>query len=267
MARDSLLFEVTDDGVAVLTLNRPERHNAWNMEMEAEFFGRLAECDGRADVKVIVVTGAGSVFCVGADMEILKELSNDKPVTPAERIDAYIPSRLSKPIIAAINGACAGRGLVQALYCDIRFSVRSAKYATSFARRGLPAEYGLAWLLPRLVGMGSALDLLLSGRTIMADEAKDMGLIHRIVDEGSVLDYALAYATDLATNCSPTSMAAIKRQVWTQLEYRFELAYEEAKQLMTQAIRSHDFAEGVTSFTERRKPEFDTAIAPWALGR
>jgi enoyl-CoA hydratase/carnithine racemase len=250
-----------DEGVAVLTLNRPQRLNAWTDEMENTYFGLLDECAASADVRAIVVTGAGKGFCAGADMNQLQQLSGGAGAAGgngarAERRPQATPLSVPKPIIAAINGACAGIGLVQALMCDIRFAARGAKFTTAFARRGLVAEHGISWMLPRLVGPARALDLLLSGRVLLAEEASELGLVNRAVEPEQLLDFATAYARDLARNCSPSSMATMKRQVYADLQRPLVDAVAEADRLMLESFAKPDFAEGVASFVERREPTF-----------
>ena len=250
-----------DDGVAVLTLNRPDRLNAWTAEMEHEYFGLLEQCGGSPDVRVIVVTGAGRGFCAGADMQDLQALGAEgdgagETAQARERRAQTFPLTIPKPIIAAINGACAGIGLVQALMCDIRFAAAGAKLTTAFARRGLVAEHGVSWVLPRLVGPARALDLLLSGRVLLAEEAAELGLVNRAIAPGELLGTALSYAHELATQCSPASMAAMKRQVYADYEKGLEQALEEANRLMFESFSRPDFAEGVQSFVERRPPHF-----------
>jgi enoyl-CoA hydratase/carnithine racemase len=159
-------------------------------------------------------------------------------------------------MIAAINGACAGVGLMQALNCDVRFAARGAKFTTAYARRGLPAEYGSSWLLPRLIGVEHALDLLLSGRVFDADEAKALGLVSRVTEPADVLTEARAYATDLAANCSPRSMAAIRRQVYGDLSRRFDESMAHTLMLMADFSQAPDFTEGVASFAEKRPAAF-----------
>src|SRR4029077_6148550 len=171
------------EGVALLTLNRPQRLNAWTDEMEHLYFALLDECAASEQVRVIVLTGAGRGFCAGADMQQLQDLSGgtlDEERRKARRPQSF-PLSVPKPIIAAINGACAGIGLVQALMCDIRFGADGAKLTTAFARRGLVAEHGISWILPRLIGPARALDLLLSGRVVYAEEAAALGLLNRVV--------------------------------------------------------------------------------------
>jgi enoyl-CoA hydratase/carnithine racemase len=247
------------DGVAMLTLNRPDRLNAWTADMERAYFDLLADCGERDDVRAIVVTGAGRGFCAGADMQELEALGQDGLDGAAERRDPRpqsFPLTIPKPIIAAINGPCAGIGLVQALMCDLRFAAEGAKITTAFARRGLVAEHGISWILPRLVGPANALDLLLSGRVVLAEEAADLGLVNRALAPDTLIDETLAYARDLAGRSSPASMAAMKRQVYRDLDRELDDAIEEANRLMAESLQAPDFVEGVTSFVERREPNF-----------
>jgi enoyl-CoA hydratase/carnithine racemase len=247
------------DGVALLTFNRPERLNAWTAEMERSYFGLLEECAASPEVRVIVVTGAGRGFCAGADMQELQAIGNGAAATAAaeERRPQTFPLSIGKPIIAAINGACAGIGLVQALMCDVRFAAEGAKLTTAFARRGLIAEHGISWLLPRLVGQAHALDLLLSGRVVRAEEAQTLGLVNRALAPERLLESTLDYARDLVVNCSPASMATIKQQVYRDLEQGLSGALAEADRLMLESFAAPDFREGVTSFLERRDPRFE----------
>jgi enoyl-CoA hydratase/carnithine racemase len=253
-----------EEGVAVLTLNRPERLNAWTREMEQRYFALLDECAGREDVRVVVVTGAGRGFCAGADMDDLRSIG-EGGVQAADgdgRRPQTFPLTVPKPIIAAINGPCAGIGLVQALMCDLRFAAAQAKLTTAFARRGLVAEHGISWILPRLVGPARALDLLLSGRVVLGEEAASLGLVNRALPAERLLDETLAYARDLATSCSPASMAAMKRQVYADLERGTAEALAEADRLMIASLQADDFREGVASFLERREPRFAPLATP-----
>ena len=252
-----------DDGVAILTLNRPERLNAWTAEMENRYFGLLEDLGGSPDVRVIVVTGAGRGFCAGADMQDLQALGEGTVADGArtERRAQTFPLTIPKPIIAAINGACAGIGLVQALMTDIRFAAAGAKFTTAFARRGLVAEHGISWILPRLVGPARALDLLLSSRVVLAEEAAALGLVNQVCAPEALLDETLAYARDVARNCSPASMATMKRQVYADLERGLNEALENADALMLRSFQAPDFVEGVASFVERRQPHFAALAA------
>jgi enoyl-CoA hydratase/carnithine racemase len=261
---DPVLSELRDS-ILILTLNRPERLNAWTTQLENRYFDLLDEAEANPEVRAIVVTGAGRGFCAGADMDDLEQAGVHHNLDPAgikgrARPRSY-PRTLRKPIVAAINGPCVGLGLVEALYCDVRFSTPGAKISTTFARRGLIAEYGIAWLLPRIVGTSRALDLLISGRTILGEEAFRMGLVDQLAAPETVLESAVAYAEDMATNCSPTSMAIIKGQVQRGLEVGFDLAFEEAEGLIVDSFGREDVAEGVNSYLEKRLPAFPPLAA------
>jgi enoyl-CoA hydratase/carnithine racemase len=262
VVQSEVVQRTVNDGVALLTLNRPDRLNAWTGEMERAYFGLLEECAASQDVRVIVVTGAGRGFCAGADMKDLQQLGEGE-VEVAQQNGAHekrrpqsFPLSIPKPIIAAINGPCAGIGLVQALMCDMRFAAEGAKLTTAFARRGLVAEHGIAWILPRLVGPARALDLLLSGRVVLAAEAAQLGLVNRTYAPENLLDEVLSYARVLAVNCSPASMATMKRQVYADLERPLSDALAQADRLMLASFVAPDFVEGVASFVERREPSF-----------
>jgi len=254
-----VVLKSVEEGVALITLNRPERLNAWTTEMGHAYFDALEECDGSREVRAIVVTGAGRGFCAGADMQELKALGEGDldavAVVPDERPQTF-PLSISKPIVAAINGPCAGLGLVLALMCDVRFAAADAKLTTAFARRGLVAEHGISWILPRLVGPARALDLLLSGRVVLGEEAAALGLVNHAVGTEELPERALAYARELATSSSPASMATMKRQVYADLTRELPEALAEANRLMGESFTAPDFAEGVASFLEQREPQF-----------
>jgi enoyl-CoA hydratase/carnithine racemase len=255
MSEDELVLRSVADGVLTVTLNRPERLNAWTRAMERQYFDVLDAADDDPEVRAIVVTGAGRGFCPGMDTQSLARAAASAP-SGADRRPMTHPLTVRKPMVAAINGGCAGIGLVQALVCDVRFAAAGVKLATAFARRGLPAEFGSSWLLERLVGYGHALDLLLSGRPVTAEEALAMGLVNRVVPPGELVAAAHAYAADLAANCSPAAMAAIKAQVlgdWNRTEAE---AFGESLARAEEAYGRPDFAEGVTSYVERRPPRF-----------
>ena len=248
------------DGVGVITLNRPERLNAWVPEMQVRYFDRLDACAADPDVKVIVVTGAGRGFCAGADMETLQSLGSGETshdeTRPDDRPQTY-PLTIPKPIIGAINGAAAGLGLVMALMCDIRFAAEGAKLTTAFARRGLIAEHGISWVLPRIVGPARALELLYSGRIVLAEEAAAIGLVNAVYPREELLDRVLEYARELATSSSPASMAVMKHQVYEHLQRSSAEALEESNRLMLESFGRADFTEGVASFVEDRPPQFE----------
>jgi enoyl-CoA hydratase/carnithine racemase len=258
---DVVLSELREPGIALITLNRPERLNAWNGELATRYFELLDEAAADDAVKVIVVTGAGKGFCAGADMDLLQAIGSGTgggrgaPGSADERPQHHTTT-IPKPVIAAINGACAGIGMVQALMCDMRFAAAGAKFTTAFSRRGLIAEYGMSWILPRLVGTSHALDLLLSGRVIVAEEAARMGLVNEVVEPEHLLDRVLEYAADVAVNCAPTSMSIMKQQVYRDQLRDLPAATDDAIALMKASLRRPDFKEGVASYLERRPPTF-----------
>ena len=244
-------------GVAVLSFNRPERNNAITPAMRDHYFDLLDECRDNSEIRAIVLTGVGKSFSVGADVQGLKTAGQhtiDRILQAGRPV--HYPLSIPKPIVCAINGACAGVSFVHALCCDVRFAASGAKMTTAFARRGLIAEYGISWLLPRLVGQSKALDLLLSARVIMAEEAERIGLVNAVFPREELLDQALGYASDLAENCSPASMAAIKKQVYADYGRSIDEAAAEALEEMVESFRRPDVKEGATSFIERRKAEF-----------
>jgi enoyl-CoA hydratase/carnithine racemase len=256
-----LVLRDLDGGVLLLTLNRPERNNAWNRELEEAYFGALADAARDPKTRVIVVTGAGKSFCPGMDMQILAASTEGQRVIQGGRLPMTFARSIPKPIIAAINGACAGIGVIQACAADLRFAARGAKLATSFARRGLPAENAIAWMLPRLIGTGAAMDLLISGRTLLAEEAQSIGLVDRVYDPPVLLAETLAYARDLAENCSPRSMAAIKEQVLADWERTAEESRRVAIGVLEHMRDQDDFAEGTRSYMEKRPPRFEGLAA------
>ena len=244
--------------VCTLTLDNPDRNNAWNPDMEREYFSLLDRAAGDKGVRAIVVTGAGRSFCPGLDSGRLADAADGAGLHLEGRRSQHYALTIPKPMVAAINGACAGIGLVQALVCDVRFMARGARLSTAYAKLGIPAEYGLSWLLPRMIGVERALDLLLSARRVDADEAERIGLVSRVCEPDAVLAEAQDYAGGLATGCSPTAMAAIRRQVWGDLSRDYTEANEEWFTAMRRLNRpaNPDFAEGVAALVEKRAPRF-----------
>jgi enoyl-CoA hydratase/carnithine racemase len=259
-----VLYDVRDSGVAVVTLNRPERMNAWGDGLASAFYRSMDAAEADPDVRVIVLTGSGRAFCAGADMGDLDTISGasestgrDTDVTQlvGERHPHFVTD-LRKPIVAAINGACAGIGLTQALMCDVRFAAAGAKFTTAFARRGLIGEYGISWILPRVVGWSAALDLLLSGRTFYAEEAADLGMVKEVTAPEDLMPQALAYAEDIAAHCAPSAMAVIKRQIYDDALRDLVATSAHAEKLMHESMQRPDFIEGITAFFEKRPPTF-----------
>ena len=279
MTYDEILYEVVDP-VATITLHRPERLNAWTERMGAEVRHAVARAEADRAVVGIVITGAGRAFCAGADLGDLTTISEGaaptddrEPLPPlpapaaeaAEAVDrppdldgeyTYLMA-CAKPVIAAVNGACAGMAVPIALGCDLRFMADDAVMLTAFAQRGLIAEWGLSWLLPRLVGPAAALDLLLSSRKVAGPEAAALGLVNASMPGDQLLDHCRRYLVDIAARCSPTSLRIMKRQVYAQLHAGLGPAERESQRLMVESFGRPDFTEGVRSFLEKRPPAFE----------
>lgn len=263
-----------DDPVATITLDRPAVLNAWTDLMGAEVRHAVGRAERDPRVVGIVLTGAGRGFCAGADMNRLSALASGdvRAEAPAGELagDAGDPSfgadlhdgtytylmSVPKPVIAAINGPVAGMAVPIVLACDLRFMAADAVLMTAFSQRGLVAEWGSSFLLPRLIGTAAALDLLFSSRKITGAEAAALGLVNAALPAGEVLPHAQRYVRDLAAACSPASMAIMKRQVYQQMHAGLLAAEREARQLMVDSFGRPDFREGVLSFTERRLPRF-----------
>jgi enoyl-CoA hydratase/carnithine racemase len=260
---EAVIYQVTATGVAVLTLNRPERLNTWAGDIATAFYAGLDRAEEDPAVRVIVLTGRGKAFCAGAQLGSMGTVAQSIQKTDERKLanlvgdrQPYYLTSLSKPVIAAINGSCVGIGLTQALMCDVRFAAAGAKFAASFARRGLIAEYGVSWILPRLTGWGVALDLLLSGRTFLAEEAAELGLVKEVVPPEQLTKRAMDYAEDIAQNCSPASMAVIKRQAYGDAMREVVQASSRAEALLHESLQRPDVIEGITSFLEKRAPSF-----------
>lgn len=277
MSFEQILYNV-EDNVAWVTLNRPARLNAWTSVMECEVRTAMQKAEHEEAVHVIVLTGAGRGFCSGADVQGMAEMfagaagrtiseivrerqdRNTLPKIHGARSDfqkrySYFPA-IKKPIVGAINGPVAGLGFVVALYCDIRLASSEATFTTAFAKRGLIAEYGIAWMLSRLTGPAAALDLLLSARNVTAQEAVEMRLVNRVIPHESFESEVRAYVSDLAHMVSPRSLRIMKRQVYDSLFQSLCEATEEADCEMFKSFDSADFQEGVKHFLEKRKPAF-----------
>jgi enoyl-CoA hydratase/carnithine racemase len=259
------------DGIATVTLNRPHRGNAWTGRMETAFRAAIADADSDPTVGVIVVTGAGRQFCVGADSQAL-EMSSDagsyksgieappahpgNPDDPASRTRFGFLRALDKPVIAAVNGAAAGIGLVIMCFADIRFVASGAKLTAAAPRLGLPAECGISWILPRLIGGSRATEILLSSRIVLGDEAAAIGLAHECLPPMEVLPRAVAYAATLVAECAPSSLKETKQQLALDLERSLFEADADANERLLRMAGSDDFREGVRALLERRSPSF-----------
>ncbi|OBH27986.1 enoyl-CoA hydratase [Mycobacterium sp. E342] len=262
----AVLYESTGSGVAILTFNRPERLNAWGPDIAAGFYSAIDRAEQDPAIRAIVLTGRGKGFCAGAYLgtpnsaprygDTMEKASQTNLAELVGERPPHFVTTLRKPVVAAINGACVGIGLTQALMCDVRFAAAGAKFAAVFARRGLIAEFGISWILPRLTTWGVALDLLLSGRTFLAEEAADLGLVKEVVASEDLMKRALEYAEDIARNCSPASMEVIKRQVYGDATCDVVDATSRAEVLLHEAMPRPDVIEGITSFLEKRPPRF-----------
>jgi len=259
------------DAVATITLQRPERLNAWTGRMNTEYRALLARAAADGGVRVIVVTGAGRGFCAGADTRALEghvERGAYDPgtgpglATPGYGVRPEFDAEFAyqfgipKPILAAVNGPAAGVGFALACYCDLRFAAAGAKLTAAHGRLGLPAEFGLSWLLPRLVGLTRAADILLSSRVLLAEEAAQIGLVNAVAAPEELMGTVLAYARRLATEVSPASLAATKDQLYADLHRDAAGAARHAEQRLRAMMAGADFAEGVAALREHRPPRF-----------
>ncbi|MGA8707552.1 MAG: enoyl-CoA hydratase [Steroidobacteraceae bacterium] len=266
MAYQQITYTVAER-IATITLNRPEQLNAWTDVMAQEVYEAAHAADRDPDVHVMVLTGAGRAFCAGGDVTGFK--SSD----PRQLIDklprsydfsrrpdyqsraGYFPA-LSKPIVAMLNGATAGLGLVHALFCDLRIAAEDAVLTTAFARIGLASEYGMAWILNRVVGHARALDLLLSARKVSGAEALQLGLVHQAHPKDQLANATYGYARELAERVSPRSLRVIKRQLW-ELPFQslHEAVLSDCAEMMSSNV-CQDFEEGKRAFMEKRPPRF-----------
>ncbi|MGH9306732.1 MAG: enoyl-CoA hydratase-related protein [Acidimicrobiales bacterium] len=288
------IYEV-DSGVGVITLNRPDRLNAWTARMALEYRALMVGADADPDVRVIVITGAGRGFCAGADLKALDNMADAGSYDGGVGVDGgsgsgagdkttelgqapragsalfegalrgldpdldnehSFPLALSKPVIAAVNGPAAGVGFVLMCFADIRFAAAGAKLTTSFGRLGLPAEHGVSWILSRLVGPARAADLLFSSRVVRAEEAENMGLINKVVERSELMEFVLDYAKRMAGEIAPSSLAAMKAQLYADLRGDVGPGAARAVDLMRAMVEAPDFAEGVKAFQAGRPPQF-----------
>lgn len=264
--------------VATITLNRPDKLNAWTGTMQDEVKAAVLAASADDEVRCIVVTGAGRGFCAGADMgglQVIEASSGESTLgpqiadsttlfegAPGPTVAEHFPGRFGylfscpKPIIAAINGPCAGIGLIFTLYCDLRFAAEEAKFTTAFAARGLIAEHGISWLLPRLVGEAHALDLLFTARKFLGAEAAQLGLVNKALPGERLMDHVGETARMLSNDVSPRSIAIMKRQIRASYFQTFAEALDIGDTEMQESFASPDFKEGVDSFVDRRAPSF-----------
>src|SRR5580700_6652558 len=261
----------TADRVATITLHRPDKLNAWTQKMDEEVGTAIRAAAADDGVRVIILTGAGKGFCAGADMTLLSAISQESQpragrflVNDEQNGDARADFRrkhawllsVPKPIIAAVNGPAVGLGFIVPLYCDFRFASEKARFSAIFSKRGLVAEYGLAWVLPRLIGVPNAIELMFTSKMVDAGEALRIGLVSRVFPEESFLGAVQEFARELAMTVSPRSLRVMKRQIYTGLLQNLDEAYEDALAEMRGSFGTEDFREGVAHFLEKRAASF-----------
>jgi len=266
---EQITYEVSSL-VATITLNRPDKLNAWTQKMEQEVTAAIRAAAADASVRAIILTGAGKGFCAGADMSLLSAISQE-PAPRSEfltdvNVDGDVRAdfrkkhawllSIPKPIIAAINGPSVGLGFIIPLYCDFRFASEKARFSAIFSKRGLVAEYGLAWMLPRIVGLGNAIEMMYTSKIIDAPEALRIGLVSRVMPEENFLASVQEFARELASSVSPRSLRIMKRQIYTGLLQNLGEAFDLAIEEMKASFGTEDFREGVAHFLEKRAAAF-----------
>jgi enoyl-CoA hydratase/carnithine racemase len=266
---EQITYDV-ENFVATITLNRPDKLNAWTQKMEEELTAAIRGAAADDQVRVIILTGAGKGFCAGADMSLLSAISQESTPRASFLTDvstdgdvradfrkkhAWLLS-VPKPIIAAINGPSVGLGFIVPLYCDFRFASEKARFSAIFSKRGLVAEYGLAWMLPRLIGVGNAIEMIYTSKMVDAAEALRIGLVSRVMPEENFLGAVQAFARELASTVSPRSLRVMKRQIYTGLLQDLGEAFDLATEEMKGSFGTEDFREGVAHFLEKRAAAF-----------
>ncbi len=266
-------FEVDEEGIATIWLSRPKRMNAWTGRMHTEYRYLLSRAEQDQGIRGIVVTGRGKGFCVGGDSDALTghvkkggydSGTSDEIEWPgygvSDDFDALFAYHygLSKPIVAAINGPVAGVGLALACFVDIRFAAPGIKFTTAHGKLNLPAEYGLSWVLPRLVGLGRANDLLLTSRVFYAEEALTMGLVNQMFDSENIVQQARGYLHEMVHAVSPNSIKQTRWQIYKDLHRDAASSVEDSEKLLKEMMKEQDYQEGVQAFLDKRKPKWSS---------
>ena len=266
-------YEVDSQGVAIIWLNRPHRMNAWTGRLHTEYRHLLERANSDTAVRAIVVTGRGRGFCVGGDSEALSGHADrggyDAGISadiakPGYGIDEHFDASfayhfgLDKPVIAAMNGPAAGVGLALACFADLRFAVPDVKFTTAHGKLNLPAEYGLSWMLPKIVGLGRANDLLLTSRVFTSDEALTLGFVNQIFEPAELVAQTVAYAHQLIASVSPNSLRQTRWQIYKDLHRDVASAVIESERLIEDMAMEEDFKEGIAALVEKRPPDWPT---------
>ncbi|MBV1691261.1 enoyl-CoA hydratase/isomerase family protein [Novosphingobium sp. G106] len=245
------------EGVGIITLNRPDKLNAWNSAMGTLYFDTLDAMAADPAVRAVLVLGAGRGFCSGADMSALGNLSARGEITKRDGRPYWYAMGVGKPIVAAVHGACYGVGLQQALCCDIRFAAHGARFCVPYVKRGLIAELGLSWQLSRFIGAGRTTDMLLSARVVAAEEALAIGLVNQLAAPDDLFDRAFAYCRTIAAENSPWAMRTVKQQIYQDLmTASMKEPFAEADRLLGEAVAGPDMKEGIAAFREKRPLAF-----------
>ena len=273
MELKSTEFEVDQEGIATIWLSRPKRMNAWTGRMHTEYRYLLSRAEQDQGVRGIVVTGRGKGFCVGGDSDALTghikkggydSGTSDEIEWPgygvSDDFDALFAYHygLSKPIVAAINGPVAGVGLALACFVDIRFAAPGIKLTTAHGKLNLPAEYGLSWVLPRLVGLGRANDLLLTSRVFYSEEAVAMGLVNQLFDSVNIVQQARGYLHEMVRAVSPNSIKQTRWQIYKDLHRDAASSVEDSEKLLKEMMKEQDYQEGVQAFLDKRNPKWSS---------
>jgi enoyl-CoA hydratase/carnithine racemase len=264
MENREIIYEAAE-GVALITLNRPARLNAFTIEMDHALHDALHQADGDDAVRAIIITGSGRAFSAGADVAVLDQIRGQAAASTGSGLITTLRNEgssfsemltLRKPVIAAINGPCTGMAFIIAVYSDIRIAAQSARMGLVFTRRGLTPEDGINWILPRLVGIGMAVELQITGRFVDAPEALAIGLVNHLVPDGQALDKAREIAFELARNCSPVAVMEGKRLAYQGLACDLQTAVASCGEATDRMYLSEDFKEGIKAFAQRRPPRF-----------
>ena len=264
-------YEVDADGIATIWLNRPHRMNAWTGRLHTEYRYLLEQANLDEKVGVIVVTGRGKGFCVGGDSDALSGHSERGGYDSGTKADIARPGfgtspefdaafayhfGLDKPVIAAMNGPAAGVGLALACFADLRFAVPGVKFTTAHGKLNLPAEYGLSWMLPKIMGLGRANDLLLTSRVFTSDEAQHLGFVNQLFSADELLPKCYEYARNLVRSVSPNSLRQTRWQIYRGVHRDVASSVIDSEHLIDEMSKEEDFREGVAALVEKRSPNW-----------